>query len=102
QYLFAFAVFCVVSWGFLFLRDFLIRRLKVLAEKTITKLDDLAVELLAKIRMPECFLIGFYVATRPLFVPPGLEHFLRSAVIITVAYRVVTMVLVIVGYSVRQ
>lgn len=101
-YLVAAAVFLAVSWGFLFLRRLLIERLKALAEKTLTDLDDLAVEVLAMVRKPECYLLGAYVATRGLTISPKADVFLRGVVMLALAYRVVTMLQVLVGYAVRK
>lgn len=101
-YLAAFIVFLAVSWGFLFVRRLLIERLKTLAGRTLTDLDDLAVEVLAMVRKPECYLLGVYVATRGLVFDPKADRFLRAVVMLTVAYRVATMLQVLVGYGVRK
>lgn len=101
-YAVAAAVFVAVSWGFLLLRRLLVARLKALAELTLTDLDDLAVEVLAKVRTPECYLLGFYVATRPLALDPQVDRFLRNVVMLTVAYRAVTMLQLLVGYGVQK
>ena len=101
-YAVAAAVFVGVSWGFLLLRRVLIARLKALAERTLTDLDDLAIEVLSMVRKPECFFLGFYVATRPLALDPQIDRFLRNAVMLMVAYRAVTMLQVLARYGVQK
>lgn len=95
-------VFVAVSWGFLLIRRLLVERLAELAGKTLTDLDDLAVEVLAMIRKPECYLLGLYVATRPLVFDAKVDAFMRSVVMLALAYRLVTMLQVLVAYGVRR
>lgn len=102
SYAIATAVFAGVSWGFLFLRRLLVARLKTLAENTFTDLDDLAIELLAKIRQPECYLVGFYAATRPLVFSAEVDRALQNVMLLVVAYRLVTMVQILADYGVQK
>jgi small-conductance mechanosensitive channel len=101
-YLGATVTFLAVAWGFLIGRRVLLARLHELAAKTKTDLDDFAVELLGKIRSPECYLVGFYVATRPLVFDARVDHFLRSVVIVVLAYRAVTILQAAIAYGVHR
>jgi small-conductance mechanosensitive channel len=102
EYSLAAATFVAVLAGFLIGRRVLIDRLRALAKMTATHLDDLAVDMLEKIRVPECYLIAFYFALRPLEVHAKFDRALHMAVVIVVAYRIVTMLQAAVGYGVDR
>jgi small-conductance mechanosensitive channel len=101
-YLWAALVFLGVLFGFLVARDWIIRRLRMLAQKTATDLDDLAVELLAQIRTPECYLVALYLATRGLELPGRFDSALRVVTLLVVAYRLVRLLSAAANYSVRR
>lgn len=101
-YALAAATFAAVVAGFLVGRRLLLARLKALAESTDTDLDDFAVQLLGMIRTPESWLVGFYFATRPLSFDAKVDHLLRSVVIMTLAYRALTMLQTAADYGVRR
>lgn len=94
--------FLAVVVGFLVARRLILRKLHALAARTVTDLDDFAVELLGMVRSPECYLVGLYAATRTLIVPARADHFLRSLVIVLLAYRAVTMIQAAVAYGIRK
>jgi small-conductance mechanosensitive channel len=91
SWLTAAATFAVVLGGFLLGRRVLVGRLRWLAERTDTKVDDLVVDLLEMIRNPECYLVAFYAATRPLTLPLWLDRGFRAGVVLAVTYRAATM-----------
>lgn len=99
QYLVGGGVFLAALCGFILLRRVVIGRLRWLAERTATKIDDLLVDLLEMIRIPECYLVAFYAATRPLFLPGWLNHGFRAIVIVVVTFRLVTMLQRLAAYS---
>ncbi|MDE2490651.1 MAG: mechanosensitive ion channel family protein [Elusimicrobia bacterium] len=101
-YLVAAVTFVLVVWGFLFGRKVVLGRLRAWAQKTATDLDDFAVELLGKIKTPECYLLGFYIATRPLRFDARVDRLLRSFLIVVVAYRAVTMLQAAVAYGLKK
>ena len=88
EYVVALGTFALVAGAFLILRRILVNRLKWLAEKTATRWDDHLVEILNMIRAPECYLVAFYFATRPLVLPLWMDRGFRAAVILAVTYRV--------------
>ena len=101
EYMLAAATFLGVLWGFLLARRFVISRLRALAHLTTTKLDDVAVEMMEKVRSPECYLVAFFFALRPLVVHPRFDRGVHVAVVALVAYRIVTMLQVAVAYGVE-
>ena len=102
EYMLAAVTFIGALAAFFIGRRVIIGRLRALAKMTSTRLDDLAVDLLEKIRVPECYLIAFYFALRPLEVHAKFDRALHVAVVIVVAYRIVTMLQAAVGYGVGK
>ena len=101
-YLLAVATFLGVLWGFLIARRVFINRLHALARLTSTHLDDLVVEMLEKVKTPECYVVAFYVALRPLGVHHRFDRGLHVVVVALVAYRLVTMMQVAAKYAVER
>jgi small-conductance mechanosensitive channel len=102
EYMLAAATFLGVLWGFLLARRIILGRLRALALMTTTKLDDIAVEMLEKVKAPECYAVAFYIALRPLAVHPRFDRGVHIVVIILVAYRLVTMFQTAVAYGVEK
>lgn len=102
QYLAAAGTFLVSLAVFYALRRLLLSRLRSLAERTATDIDDVAVELVGKIRVPESYLVAFYAATRPLDLPGWLNNGLRNVVLAVVIYRLATILQGAVSYAVNR
>lgn len=102
EYALAAVTFLGTLWGFLLGQRLVIGRLRALAKMTETDLDDLAVAILEKIRAPECYLIALYFALKPLSVHAKLDKGLHVAVVLVVAYRIVTMLQEAVRYSIHR
>ncbi|KAF0125623.1 MAG: MscS Mechanosensitive ion channel [Elusimicrobia bacterium] len=91
DYLYAAAVFGIVLAGLYLLRSFGISRLRELAKKTKTDLDDLLVDLIYAIKAPEYHLIALYAAVRYLELPPAFHKALFSVILVVLALRAVTL-----------
>ncbi len=102
EYMLAAATFLGVLWGFLLARRIIINRLQALARLTSTHLDDLIVQMLQKVKAPECYVVAFYVALKPLTVHGRFDRGLYIVVVSLVAYRFVTMLQVAVAYGVEK
>lgn len=101
-YALAAATFVAVLWGFLIARRIFINRLHALAKLTATHLDDLIVEMLEKVKAPECYVVAFYLALRPLDIHARFDRGLHIVVVALVAYRIVTMLQAAVAYGVEK
>jgi small-conductance mechanosensitive channel len=101
-YMIAVATFLGVLWGFLIAQRVFINRLQALARLTATHLDDLVVEMLEKVKAPECYVVALYVAVRPLGVHYKLDRGLHIVVVALVAFRLVTMMQVAAKYMVER
>lgn len=101
-YILAALTFVAVLWGFLLARKVFINRLHALAKLTATHLDDLIVEMLEKVKTPECCVVAFYVALRPLTIHDRFDRGLYMVVVAFVAYRLVTMLQAAAAYAVEK
>lgn len=102
EYAYAALIFLGVLWGFLLSRRLIIDRLRALARRTSTDLDDVAVEMLELVRTPECYVLALYAATRSLTMNPRFDRGLHVVVVILVAYRVMTMLQSGASYAIRR
>jgi len=102
SWLSALFVFCGSLAALYLAKRLILSRLKMLAQKTETDLDDFLVGLVAKVRMPEYHLIAFYLATRGLRLAPGLDKTIRIAFLVALSYRAVTLLQESVVYALRK
>jgi len=102
EYLLAVVTFLAVLWGFLLARRVFINQLHALAKLTSTHFDDLIVEMLEKVKTPECYVVAFYVALGPLTVHHRFDRGLHIVVVALVAYRLVTMLQAAAAYAVEK
>lgn len=77
-------------------------RLKVLAAKTETDLDDLAVTLIEKIRWFEYQLAAFYVASRYIQRGPAFDKALKLTILLIFTYRAITMIQELLSYWINR
>ena len=93
------AVAFAVSLTLLYLvKNVVVARLKAMAEKTATDLDDLAVDLLDKFRWPDYQLLAFYVATRYLERSAAFDKALLAVLLVVFTYRAITMAQALITY----
>lgn len=102
EYAAALLTFLAVLGGFLAARQIIVGRLRWLAQRTPTKLDDLLVDLLEMVRNPECYLVALYFASRPLVLPGWADRGFRAVVIIVVTWRAATMLRRLARYAVEE
>ncbi|OGR48765.1 MAG: hypothetical protein A2X40_04195 [Elusimicrobia bacterium GWC2_65_9] len=101
-YLWAAATFLAVLWGVLIARRAVLARLRVLALKTQTDLDDFAVDMLEQIRSPEVYIVAAYIAARPLDLPAKFDGAFHTVLVIVVACRLATLLSTAAGYFIRK
>ncbi len=102
RYLWALLVFLLALAALYLLRDIIFVRLKKLAEKTETDLDDTLIELIRKVRAPEYQLLAFYIATRSLVRAPLFNGGLRLLILLVFTYRAVTILQRLLDYWVNK
>ncbi|MDQ7773648.1 MAG: mechanosensitive ion channel family protein [Elusimicrobiales bacterium] len=91
DYLHAAAVFGIVLAGLYLLRSVVLAKLRELAKKTETGLDDLLVELIYAVKAPEYHLIALYASVRYLEMPPAFDRALFAVILVVLAVRAVTL-----------
>ncbi|MEK9144002.1 MAG: mechanosensitive ion channel family protein, partial [Elusimicrobiota bacterium] len=101
-YLSALFVFLGVLAALLLARRLLLARLRSMAEKTSTDLDDFLVSLLGMIRAPEYYLLAFYLASRGLALGDGFAKALGIAVGLLLSFRAATLLLASTDYGFRK
>lgn len=79
-----------------------IARLKALAEKTETDLDDLVISLVEKLRWFEYQLVALYVATRYLQRTPVFDTALKVLLLLVFTYRGITIVQDLLSYWINK
>lgn len=73
--------------GFWALRRVVLARLRAVAHKTETKLDDLAIELLSDVR-PWCILVvALYAGLQHVVLPTGIDRSARIVAVVTIALQ---------------
>jgi len=91
SYLYAALIFSAALAVIYFLRHILFVKLKELAEKTETDLDDLAIELINMIGLPEYGIIALYLAIRHLNRAALLDKTFKVVILIVFTYRGITL-----------
>ncbi|MBU2574143.1 MAG: mechanosensitive ion channel family protein [Elusimicrobia bacterium] len=102
SYLYAAFFFAAALAGLYFLREIIFKRLKSLAAKTETGLDDMLVELISKLKSPEYQLVAFYAATRHLYKTALFDRLLFAALLLVFTYRIVTIVQRLISYWITR
>jgi len=102
QYLFSLLVFLLALASLYVLRTIIFAKLKKLAESTETDLDDLAIDLIQRIKAPEYQLLAFYAATRNLLRTPFFDGSLRAVILLVFTYRAVTLLQKLLAYWVNK
>lgn len=91
DYLYAAAVFGIVLAGLYLLRSLGLARLRELAKRTKTDLDDLLVDLIYAIKAPEYHLISLYAGIHFLALPASAHKFLFGLILVVLSVRAVML-----------
>ncbi|MDD4941535.1 MAG: mechanosensitive ion channel family protein [Candidatus Omnitrophica bacterium] len=77
----------------------MIRRIKKLAQATVSTLDDFIAYLLEKIGLPFLYLVAVYLALKSLVFPEDVEKALNYIILGVVVFFVVRTVTALIGYA---
>jgi len=102
QYLYALIIFAAVLAALYLARKFVLVKLKTLAARTETDLDDMAVGLIHRITAFEYQLLAFYAATRRLARPASFDRLLHIAILLVFTWRAVTMLQELLSYWINR
>jgi len=98
----ALAAFCATLALIYIIKTVGLSRLKILAAKTATDLDDLAVALIEKIYWYEYQLAAFYVASRYLQRGPSFDKALKLTILLIFTYRAITIIQTLLTYGINK
>ena len=79
-----------------------VARLKALAEKTETDLDDLAIGLISKFTCFEYLLAALFIAARYLQRPPAFDKALKAVILLVFTYRAITIIQELLSYWINK
>ena len=101
-YGYALAAFAVALALIYLVRNVGISRLKALAERTETNLDDLLIALVEKFSCFEYQLAAFFVATRYLLRAPSFDKSVKAVVLLVFTYRAITIIQELLSYWINK
>lgn len=101
-YAYALAAFAVALTLLYVVKNIGVARLKALAEKTETDLDDLLIALIGKIQWFEYQLVAFFVATRYLLRTDAFDKGLKTVILLVFTYRAITIVQTLLTYWINK
>jgi len=81
---------------------FILARLRKLAAKTKTDLDDVLIEIFTKIKPPFYFLIALYLGIRLLTLPDILSQIIKIFFLLVIVYEVIRALERLIKYSVQK
>lgn len=102
QYLIALAIFVGIMIVMKMFKMYVLVRLKKLAEKTDTLLDDVAVESLQRVGLKFYFAVALYIALRLLTVPVFIYDITYSVMIIILSYYVIKVAIIWVEFLTKK
>ena len=98
----ALAAFCASLALLYIIKNIGVNRLKAMAEKTETDLDDLAVALIEKLKWFEYQLASVYIASRYLQISPFLDKSLKLVILLVFTYRAITIAQHLLSYWITK
>ena len=102
NYLYAAILFAAAIAILYFLRHVVFARLKELAAKTETDLDDLAMEVINMVRPLEYGLVSLYLGVRHLNRAPGFDKSFTFVILVVFTYRAITITQRLLNYWINK
>ncbi len=101
-YGYALAAFAVALTLLYVVKNVGVARLKAMAEKTETDIDDLLVALIGKFQWFEYQLVAFFIATRYLLRSDAFDAGLKTVILLVFTYRAITITQVLLAYWINK
>ncbi len=98
EYLVALAVLVISLFVLGIVRSFIFARLRLLAQKTKTNIDDLVVRILKSIRPPFYVVLSLYIALLFLEVHPFIDKAILAIVLVWATYQVILAIQLVVDF----
>jgi small-conductance mechanosensitive channel len=81
---------------------FILRRLKQIAEKSKTKVDDLIISAIEKYVLPLLYFVAIYLGIDYLKIQPNAKKIVDSAIIVITTYFAIRFIASIIRYAIRH
>lgn len=101
-YIYAALIFAISLFVLFTLRNLVFYKLRLLAQKTKTDIDDFLIELISKIKTLEYGLIAFYIGTRYLEKSQFFNKTLFIIVLVVFTYRAITIFHHLISYWLKK
>ncbi|HAN05706.1 MAG: hypothetical protein A2X29_08335 [Elusimicrobia bacterium GWA2_64_40] len=101
-YAYALAAFLAALALLYVVKNVVIARLRALAAKTETDLDDLVIALISKLQWFEYQLVAFFIASRYLVLSGGFNRGLKTVLLLVFTYRGITIVQALLTYWINK
>jgi len=102
QYVFAAVGFLVFLLIFKVLQALIIHRLKAMAQKTVTDIDDTLIEIVNILKPPFYSFLAFYLAVQFLTLEAFVQKFINAALIILITAQIVIAAQILIDYLARR
>jgi small-conductance mechanosensitive channel len=102
EYLIALGVFAGALIVLKITQMLILGRLKKLAEKTKTDLDDILIETISSIRPPFYFFISLYLAVKSLTFPLLANKIIDGVFILVIVYEITKAIQIFIGYGTQK
>ncbi len=102
DYIVSILIFLISIIGLSIVKRFVIKHLKVRAEKTVSDFDDLIVRLISQIGWPVFVVLSVYMAGTSLILLESIRPFIKYALVFVVTIRTILLLQEIIQYAVNK
>ncbi|MBI4656099.1 MAG: mechanosensitive ion channel family protein [Elusimicrobia bacterium] len=102
NYVYAAIIFVISLLAIYGLRNLVFVKLRELALKTKTDLDDFIIDLISKIKAPEYQLIALYLATRHIYKSPLFNKALHLIILVVFTYRAIILIHYLIAFWLKK
>lgn len=102
NYFYAFGLFVFLSILFKIFQLYLLRRLRKIAEKTKTDIDDTFIEIIQSLRPSVYYFISFYFATYSIHISGLFKKVLEGTLLFLIVYQVIFAAQILINYLIEK
>lgn len=102
QYIWVFLIFWVYLFAFRLGQMLLLHRLRYMAQKTQTEIDDTLIEIISTLKPPFYLFLAFYFASRILELSTYVGHVLDAVLIAWAIFQVIQVVQILINYVAKR
>jgi len=101
-YLDAFILFVILVLTFYIIQKLLLNRLRAISVKTVSDVDDVAIQIIESIHPPAYYFLAFYIASHTLVMNEIIEKSIFVIVIVMIVYQIVSSVQILINYIAKK